>query len=290
MGCPLRAVRVKLTTVQGRSALDDLRWHPYGRGMRRSRREIEQLVIEAAIDLVQSEGMGIGLEGITYTRVFNHLEETTGQRVTRASVHERVWRDQAAFQAAVRDRIAAAEEIVIDLRALDEATDLARVALLDDADPRIALGAVMRRLASIDLTDQPNSMRQANVVIKALVALSDERDQAATADSVRAFRAGHARRIEILTGSYARVLRRLGAQVKPDRGIGTDEAIALIVRAVDGLAEGQRIRAPFDAEGLDHAVVRLDGGPTVDWPLTSIVGFAMIETFFDLPAAPVRTT
>lgn len=108
--------------------------------MRRSRREIEQLVIEAAIGLVQSEGMGIGFEGITYTRVFRHLEQTTGERVTRASVHERVWRDQADFQAAVRDRIAAADEQIIDLRALDEATDIARAAMLDNAEPRAALG------------------------------------------------------------------------------------------------------------------------------------------------------
>lgn len=143
----------------------------------------------------------------------------------------------------------------------------------------------MRRLASIDLIDQPTSIRQASAAVKALVALSGEQERAAASDSVKAFRAGHARRVEILSGCYSRMLQRLGARTKPEREVGTDEAIALIVRAVDGLAEGLRVRSPFDAEGLDHATVSLDGGPVADWPLTSIVGFAMIDAFFDLPVA-----
>ncbi len=251
--------------------------------VRRSRSEIEELVVTAAVDLIESEGVGIGLEGITYTRVFRHLEATTGQRVTRASVHDRVWSDQAAFQAAVRDRIAAIDEHVIDLDALDAATDRARVAMLERSDARAALGTVMRDLSSIDATGSSTALLQANVAVKALIALADDDERARSAESVAAFRTNQQRRIEVLTVSYGRTIRRLGGRVKASLGVEFDEAIALVVRAVDGLCEGLQLRAPFDEAGLAETIIDLDG-TSEPWPLTSIVGFSLIESFFDFPA------
>ncbi len=254
--------------------------------VRRSRNEIERLVVDAAVDLVQAEGVGIGLEGITYTRVFRHLEATTGQRVTRASVHERVWSDQAAFQAAVRDRIAAADEHVIDLVALDAATDRAREAMLNDADIQRTLGSVMRSLSDVDASGIPATLRQANVAVKALIALADDEERSKATDSVEAFRISQQRRIEILTASYGRTIRRLGGTLKASTGLDFDAAVALIVRAVDGLCEGLQLRAPFDEAGLAPLSIDVDGEPA-EWSLTSLVGFSMIQTFFEFP---VRST
>ncbi len=251
--------------------------------VRRSRNEIEQLVVDAAVDLVRSEGMGIGLEGVTYTRVFRHLEATTGQRVTRASVHERVWSDQAAFQAAVRDRIAAVDDHVIDLTALDAATDQARVAMLEEAEVRHVLGTVMRSLATVEASETPPALRQANAAVKALIALADEDERERATESVEAFRSSQQRRTEVLTGSYGRTIRRLGGTIRPELGIGFDEAVAVVVRAVDGLCEGLQLRAPFDDAQLDHVTLALGDPERASWPITSIVGFSLIETFFDFP-------
>ncbi len=250
--------------------------------VRRSRQEIERLVVDAAVDLVESEGVGIGLEGITYTRVFRHLEATTGQRVTRASVHERVWSDQAAFQAAVRDRIAAADEHTVDLTALAIATDHARRAMLEHRDVRPALGAVTRSLALINATEAPSPLRQANAAVKALVALSDREDRAKATESVDAFRKNQRARFDLLTTSLTRIIQRLGGQIRPTLGISFDDGVALTVRACDGLCEGLQLRAPFDDAGLVTTGVNLDGEPA-EWPLSSIVAFSMVGTFFEFP-------
>jgi hypothetical protein len=68
---------------------------------RRSRAELRELVMTAALDLLRTEGLGAVPMTLTYQRVFDHLEATTGVRVTRASVHERIWESQEAFRAEV---------------------------------------------------------------------------------------------------------------------------------------------------------------------------------------------
>ncbi|MEZ5377969.1 MAG: hypothetical protein R2733_15785 [Acidimicrobiales bacterium] len=254
--------------------------------VRRSRNEIERLVVDAAVDLVRLEGVGTGLEGITYTRVFRHLQRTTGQRVTRASVHDRLWPDQAAFQAAVRDRIAALDQDVIDLTALDDATDRAREAMLGSADVHRVLGSVMRELASIDAAEAPTRLRQANLAVKALVALADDDDQARAAGSVEAFRSAQQRRLDILRASYARTIRRLGGSLRPSLGLTEDEAVALIVCAIDGLSEGRRLRRAFDDHDVDAVEIDIDGS-SASWPLTSIVGYALVSQFFDFAEVAV---
>ena len=65
---------------------------------RRSREELRDLVLGAALDLIRAEGLGVEPTTVTYQRVFDHLEEREGVRVTRASVHERIWDSQEHFQ------------------------------------------------------------------------------------------------------------------------------------------------------------------------------------------------
>lgn len=65
---------------------------------RRTREETRQLVLDAAVDLVRKDGLGAEPTTITYQKVFDHLQQTTGIRVTRASVHERIWENQEDFQ------------------------------------------------------------------------------------------------------------------------------------------------------------------------------------------------
>ena len=77
--------------------------------IRRTREQTRELVVEAALDLVRAHGLGVEPTTISYQRVFDHLEKTTGIRVTRASVHERLWASQEEFQVEVLLRVSRME-------------------------------------------------------------------------------------------------------------------------------------------------------------------------------------
>ena len=68
---------------------------------RRSRDELRQLLLDAGVDMVHQGIAGLGGSQITYAKLFDHLESTTGIRVTRGSVHERIWADQDALRSDV---------------------------------------------------------------------------------------------------------------------------------------------------------------------------------------------
>lgn len=75
------------------------------RTTRRPRAELEALVLEAARELLQREGLSLGVQGISFQRTFDHLEATRGVKVTHASVTGRIWRDQEHFQFSVIDSV-----------------------------------------------------------------------------------------------------------------------------------------------------------------------------------------
>lgn len=72
---------------------------------RRTRVELEAMLLDAARQLLLADGITLGLDSITFKRVFDHLQEQTGVRVTHSSVIERIWRDQDDFHLAVIDSI-----------------------------------------------------------------------------------------------------------------------------------------------------------------------------------------
>ena len=71
------------------------------RRRRRSRAELEELLLAAGRDLLVHDGLTLGVEEVTFKRAFDHLEQTEGVRVTYASVMGRIWDNQADFQVAL---------------------------------------------------------------------------------------------------------------------------------------------------------------------------------------------
>lgn len=55
-------------------------------------------MISAGTELIFDVPATLGFEQLTYSGVFNHLEENHGERVTIGSVHERIWASQRDFQ------------------------------------------------------------------------------------------------------------------------------------------------------------------------------------------------
>jgi hypothetical protein len=68
---------------------------------RRSRAELRQLLLDAGRSILEEEGLAVGAGDLTFKRVFEHVESTTGVRLTNASVIRRVWENQEEYQSDV---------------------------------------------------------------------------------------------------------------------------------------------------------------------------------------------
>ena len=66
---------------------------------------LRDLVIEAGLAVLDRDGLGLGAQSLTYSQVFKHLQREHGIKVTRASVHERIWASHDDFR---RDVVAEA--------------------------------------------------------------------------------------------------------------------------------------------------------------------------------------
>jgi hypothetical protein len=76
--------------------------------MRRTREELQELLLVTGADILLMEGLRGGVQGVTLPRVFEAIEETTGERISPGSVYERIWSDQRSFQLDVLKRAGAA--------------------------------------------------------------------------------------------------------------------------------------------------------------------------------------
>ncbi len=91
---------------------------------RRTRHELRRLLVEAGAQLLWQEGLAAGAEHVTFKRVFDHLERTSGVRVTHASVIGRIWQNQEEFQTEVLTNLAQLEIADVDVEVRSALTDL----------------------------------------------------------------------------------------------------------------------------------------------------------------------
>jgi hypothetical protein len=68
---------------------------------RQSREELRKLLLATARDILDDEGIQTVSSNLTFKRVFERVERTTGRTVTNASVIRRIWDNMAEFQADV---------------------------------------------------------------------------------------------------------------------------------------------------------------------------------------------
>ncbi len=64
-------------------------------------RSLRDLIVEAGLEVLERDGLGLRGDAITYARVFEYLEAEHGIRVTRGSVHKRIWANLDEFRAEV---------------------------------------------------------------------------------------------------------------------------------------------------------------------------------------------
>lgn len=232
--------------------------------------------MEAGREVLLSEGLGNGVEHITFKRVLAHLEATRGLRVTNASVIRRIWHDQEDFQGELIGTIIDTQidlEVAAVTRSVEELT--AHVDLSTPELRRASLAEIIR-VACANYLDAASGSDAAIQMALITYVLANPRAAAV------APRRGRFRRTdEWLSGEYQSIylaaLELVGWRVKP--GLSIDDASATITALADGVV--MRMITDRDVPTTVTQVRPMDGAD-VEWTLLAI-GTNQIVEFFAEP-------
>lgn len=247
---------------------------------RRTREETRQLVLEAAVDLVRKDGLGAEPTTITYQKVFDHLQRTTGIRVTRASVHERIWENQREFQF---DVILAANETETGV---DHAQRAAPLALEDTRGQhpwdrlseltRLLVAAGTEPLLEDDLYYSWTGITLALSRDRTLS--SSHRDAAALA-----VRNEFEDVIEELQGIIKAVASEIGLRPRENLFTGDIDPWRFMAQIANAVSEGVAVASRFDRNALPE--VELRTGPEGDlrtWIPTAVGYWAILRSLMEI--------
>ncbi|GJM36724.1 MAG: hypothetical protein DHS20C19_00910 [Acidimicrobiales bacterium] len=250
------------------------------RASRRSREQTKKLVLDAAVDLVRIEGLGAEPTTVSYQKVFDHLEETMGVRVTRASVHERIWVSQEDFQFEVLELLSSTDsgmqqtytsaidvfEETADLHPIDRMREMTRVA----ADVNLAVAQGDPRFFSwVGMT----------MSLAADAGLSSERAEqlrVATSTSYGDFEAAG---VELLRG----LAQILGLRPRVDLFAHADTGFSLIANLGIALSEGSTLRTRFDPTELPTQELSTGAsGEPQEWSAFAAGYWALLNSFLEV--------
>ena len=243
---------------------------------RRSREELRALIMEAGREVLQSEGLGNGIEHITFKRVFAHLEATRGLRVTNASVIRRIWDNQEDFQGELIGTIIDAQ-IDLEVAAVAESVE-ELTAHVDLSTPELRRGSLAEiiRVASANYLKAASGSDAAIQMALITYVLANPRS-----DAVAPRRGRFRRTDEWLSGEYQSIylaaLELVGWRIRP--GLSIDDASDAITALADGVV--MRMITDVDAARTITQIRPMDGAE-VEWTLLAI-GTNQIVEFFAEP-------
>ncbi len=246
---------------------------------KQSREDLRALMLKMGRLVLIEDGFGVGLDTLTFKRVFERIDAETGLKLSNASVIRRVWKNQADYQADVLATIAVEDA----LGEFDE-TVRALVPLLDtlDASTPEARWRSLREVcrvggsaSSFMLLESPNWSMW--IAVWAM----------ATANNVGSQQTEYQRRIRaallegyegfttLWEGAYAGLAALLGMRVKAPL------TLRQLSVAVGALAEGCSLRQHVDP---DLGVILRPTGPRgedQEWTLFAIGLEALLIQFLE---------
>jgi hypothetical protein len=247
------------------------------RTTRRSREEIRQLMMAAGLDLLAEEGLGIGAGELTFKRVFERVEASTGERLTNASVIRRVWTNQAEFQDDVLSAVAMAGDGGGEMG--DTATALIplmqSVDVSSPAGRRRALSQLCRVGGEANLKVLIDSRRWSlwvGVWVLAVTSPPSERGRRIR----RALVEGYETTTDLWAELYQALIAHLGLRIREPF------TLRQFTDSVGALVEGCALRA--GAERTVPAILRPTGpdGQPEPWTLFSVGLEALVFQFLEL--------
>lgn len=242
---------------------------------RRKRSELKELLLETGLQLMADQSGPISAEALNYKLVFDRLEQTHGVRVTHASVHERIWPSQQAFQLDVLR--AAAESLPADT--FLQAGAAAGVLLTSDLSTtdgrRRATREMIRVACNSDMASPDITLSVYRSIRGTLSGLQPDDPEYPRIEKV----------IEetrvTLASRYLELFQQLAATLEvraiDELGLGLDEALLHLFTQIVALADG------FDmsAGNLLTLPTGVDRAPQ-EWHLYSWSVWAAVRSFFEL--------
>jgi hypothetical protein len=247
------------------------------RPLRRSRQELAGLLVAAGRSVLDEEGLDVGAGPLTFKRVFDHLESTTGVRLTNASVIRRVWEDQEDFRTDVLVSIASTADSAGEL----DRTVEVLLPLLEGADLSTpeARAAALRELARVGgeasmrarLGTRDWSLWVGVWVLALTTPLSGRRLRIR-----QALEQGLASVTDVWESLFAEVCARLGLRVRAPLTLRQYTA------AVSSMVEGSALRQGGDPELVLIERATGPGGRVQQWTLFGVCLEALAFRFLEV--------
>jgi hypothetical protein len=241
---------------------------------RRSRGALRALLVEAGVDILFEEGLGIGAGNLTLQRVFDRLEEHQGVRVTHASVLGRIWPSQADFQRDVLAVLADDDGAQVLADTVERLTPALAAADRSTPEARRATVAELCRVGCQASLDANTTSREWRVwtAVWALAMTVGDPDPAIAQALQRSF--------DVTIASY----RYLYEELTAFTGLRLRAPFTLtqFTTLATALAEGCSIRDLIDIS-VSRGVDRPSGpdGEQVPWTLFGIALDALVQEFFE---------
>lgn len=249
---------------------------------RRSRAELEELMLEAGLELMAAQKRNIDTDALNYKSVFDHLETTRDIRVTHASVHERIWSSQRAYQLDVLRRAAEGLPAATFLSKGAAAGVVASADVNSNEGRRFATREMIRVACNGDISNSDITLTVYRSIRMVLAGLEEsDPEYPGIAQSIEESR------LEI-GARYVELFQRLaaGLRLRPKPSLNTDLDTVLyrLFAQVVALADGFAIDGPN--ENRMNLPTGLDG-EIQDWHLYSwsvwSAAQAMLELDGDMP-------
>lgn len=246
---------------------------------RRSRESLRDLVMEAAIDLVRREGLGAVSTTLSYQRVFDHLEQTHGIRVTRASVHERIWGSQQEFQT----------DVLLNANRLDPTTDATLSSALETFEATAGWSrwermremtrvAAAESLAAAESDPLYYSWVGMTMSLAKDSSVEPRKREALSIATAQAYGEIDARISNLLTT----LARSLGLRPRTDLFRDPVSGWTLIVKLGAALSEGATLRTRFDPEEMPNEFLKTGpDGALQEWNAFAVGYWALLQTFLE---------
>ncbi len=250
---------------------------------RRKRAELKQLVLEAGLEVLIEEGLDIGVGHITYSKVFDHLEATKGVRVTRGSVHERIWDSQRDFQLDVVRNVAKWDPVASTGATLSVGEEVLAAADTSTHHGRAqALKEIARRCGrtNIEHGERDDLWSLWQGIIGAFSVMKNNPPEAEAASV--AMQAGYREVLEAFSNWYAYIVERVGLRVVPGPFPDDTTAIKEFAITATALADGFTLRRTYLAEQLKYFPTG-PNGETEEWDSFSFALWQLAQSYFDNP-------
>jgi PAS domain-containing protein len=238
---------------------------------RTPREETKRQILETGVKLLMERGLEGGCENVGMSDVLSVIADSSGRRITNASVYGRIWANQNEFHRDLvllaAEQFPAGEEIA--MRQVAEQV-FATLPLATLEDRREAFREVCRQAGVAHLASLANSRSwQTWLAIWAITVSTPTLDDDLERGPAIAHR--HDMAVNAMSAVLIDILPRVGGVLRP--GISMYQ----LSMAIYALSEGLVLHDRFAAD--DHSIVHVGDR---DWSLFSVALHGILERFVEL--------